>query len=330
MKNIPILTLANEGFTPLALDAGVGRNQVGQIVLSNEGRFDAAYLSEPLTNYCVGWNGSDEAKKLKELLDFLAPEVPVSRRFEFKAMTNSESILSETDDIRAIGGGFKRVEYKGTSTNEKTLNKGLTLVLDKDEMQDGDEERGVSSLMARLYRNETRRAATAVLNIDATGTNKTWGSTATPDNDVLGIVDSAGDASGLDANRVLYGRGAWLLRASSYAAQNTAGATAGLMVREPKDLASFLGVDEVLQTSLRYQSAAATKSKIVGAYVVAFNAQSGIGKDDPSCVKRFFTPVGGGMRVYRQEYAKYIEVSVEHYSNIVVTSTVGGKKLNIS
>lgn len=330
MKNIPLITLANDGQSPLILDAGIGRNPVGQIVLANESRFDGSFLSEPLTAYSTGWGNSDEAKKLKELLDFMAPEVPVARRFEFKTSTNAEQYLSETDDIRAIGGGFKRVEYKGGNTNEKTLNKGLTVVLDKDEMQAGDEERAVSNLMARLYRNETRRAATILLNVDASGTNKTWGSSANPDNDVLSAIDSAGDSSGMDPNRVLYGRGAWLLRASAAAAQDTAGAIATLMARAPQDLAAFLGVEQVLQTSLRYQSAAATKTKIVGAYVVVFHAQANVGKDDPSCVKRFITPVGSGMRVYRQEYAKYVEISVEHYSNIVATSTVGAKKLNIS
>ena len=321
--------LANDGAPSLITDLGPdGRNPLGSIVLANESRFDGSYLSEPLSQYATGWMTSDEAMKLKALLDFMAPECPVARRFEFRTHVNSESILSETDDIRAIGSGFKRVEYKGGTTNEKTLNKGLTLVLDKDEMQPGDEERGVSSLIARLYRNETRRAATLLLSIDSGGTNKTWGSSADPDGDVLSAVDSGGDGSGLDPNRVLYGRAAWLLRRSSYAAQATAAGFAGLSVRSPEELATALGVEAILQTSLRYQSAAATKSKIVGAYVVAFNAQSNLTKDDPSVIKRFIT--GGAPKVYRQEFAKTVELSVDHYSNIVGTSTVGCKKLNIS
>lgn len=329
MKKITsdIITIANEGDSALGRDLGPQVNPHGSIVLANEARFDSSYLSEPLTQYATGWSGSDEARKLTELLDFLAPSVRVGRRFEYKAATNAEALLSETDDIRAIGAGFKKVEYKGTTTNEKTLNKGLTLVLDKDEMMDGDEELGVSRLMARLLRSEVRRAATVLLSLDA-GSSKTWGNSADPDGDVLTLIESAGDSSGLQPNRVLYGRAAWLLRRSSYAAQATAGAFGGLVVNTPQALAEALGVEQVLQTALRYQSAAAAKTKLIGAYVMAFNAQANIGKDDPSNMKRFIT--GSGMTVYRQEYAKTIEISVEHYSNIVGTATVGAKRYNIS
>jgi len=329
-QNYLVETIANDGLPLLTLEAGPNRNPAGFIGLANENRFDGAFLSQPLTDYATGWNGSDEARRLKELLDFLAPEVPVGRRFEFKTADNAEALLSETDDIRAIGSGFKRVEYKGGTTNSKTYNKGLTGVLDKDEMQPGDEELMTSRLIARLLRSEVRRAATALLAIDDSGTNKTWGSSADPDGDVLAALDSGGDSSGLEPNRVLFGRGAWLKRRTACAAQATAGAFAGASIRTPAELAEMLGAEGVMQTNLRYQSAASTKSKIVGAYVVVFNAQANIGKDDPSNIKRFITRTGSPFQVFRQEFAKTIEISVEHYSHIVATATVGAKKLNIS
>lgn len=331
LSDIIVECFANDGLPLLTRDLGPNSaNPVDSIVLANENRFDGSFLSEPLTNYATGWSGSDEARKLKEFLDFLAPEVPVGRRFEFRTAENAEALLSETDDIRAIGSGFKRVEYKGGTTNSKTYNKGLTGILDKDEMQPGDEEMMVSRLQARLLRSEARRAATALLAIDNTGTNKTWGSSADPDGDVLSALDSGGDSSGLSPNRVLYGNAAWILRRSAAAAQATAGAFGSASIRSAAELAEYLGVESVMRTDLRYQSTASAKAKIVGSYVVVFNAQANIGKDDPSNMKRFVTRMGSPFRVFRQEFAKTIEISVEHYSHIVATATVGAKKLNIS
>ena len=98
-------------------------NQPGEIYLANEARFTSSNFSQPLTAYSVGWK---DAEDIKATLDFIAPEVPVGRRFEFKNATNSEEFLSEADDVRAIGSAFKRVEFRGSTTNEKTINKGLT------------------------------------------------------------------------------------------------------------------------------------------------------------------------------------------------------------
>lgn len=312
--------------TPADLGSG---NRPGEIYLANEARFTSSNYSQALTTLTVGW--SDDQKAVKDTLDFIAPEVPVSRRFEFKNATNSEEFLSETDDVRAIGAAFKRVEFKGTSTNEKTINKGLTIRIDKDDMIDGDEERATMRLKTRLLRNDLRRAATALLAIDNSGTAYTWGASGTPDDDVLARIDAAGDASGLNPNRVLYGFAAWKLRRSSYSAQDKAGAFAGvgMTVEQVAQSLGLSGGGRV--TSERYQNTSSAKAKIVGAYFVVFYANSGVSKDDPSNLKRFVTPVGdGGLRVYRNEQDKFIDISVEHYSNVVTTATVGAKKGNIS
>lgn len=303
-------------------------NQPGEIYLANEARFTSATFSQPLTTYSVGWT---DKENILATLNFIAPEVVVSRRFEFKKSTNAEELLSETDDVRAIGSPFKRVEYKGTTVNEKTINKGLTIRIDKDEMVDGDEERAVMRLKSRLFRNDLRRAVTILLAIDNAGTAKTWGSTGTPDKDLLGAIISAGDSAGMNPNRLLFGATAWQLRYGSLEAQATAGAFAGLGLT-PDQVAQKLGLTGGGRVSNeRYQSAAATKSKIVGSYAVVFFGEDGVGKDDPSSVKRFVTPVGPeGVRVYRKEDDKFIDITVEHYSNLVNTSSLGTAKLNIS
>jgi hypothetical protein len=302
-------------------------NQPGEIYLANEARFTSATFSQPLTTFSVGWT---DKENILGTLNFIAPEVVVGRRFEFKKSVNAEELLSETDDERAIGSPFKRVEYKGTTVNEKTRNKGLTIRIDKDEMVDGDEERAVMRLKSRLFRNDLRRAVALLLAIDNAGTAKTWGATGKPDSDVMAAVIAAGDSAGMSPNRVLYGLTAWQLRYASYEQQATAGAFAALN-QTVDQVAQKLGLNGGRISSERFQSAAATKSKIVGSYAVVFFGEDGVGKDDPSSVKRFVTPVGPeGVRVYRDEKDKWVDVTVEHYSNLVNTSSVGTAKLNIS
>jgi hypothetical protein len=310
----------------LLADQG-GANHPGEIYIANEARFTSATFSQPLTTFSVGWK---DDQNILASLQFIAPEVVVGRRFEFKKSTNAEEFLSETDDVRAIGSSFKRVEYKGTTVNEKTLNKGLTIRLDKDEMIDGDEERAVLRLKTRLFRNDLRRAVAILLAIDSGGTNKTWGSTGKPDSDVMGAIISAGDSGGISPNRLLYGLAAWQLRYASYEQQATAGAFAALN-QTADQVAQKLGLSGGRVSSERYQSAASTKSKVVGSFAVVFFGEDGVGKDDPSSVKRFVTPVGPeGARVYRDEKDKFVDITVEHYSNLVGTSSVGTAKLNIS
>lgn len=324
-----MLALANAfGDTPLVRDTGA--QAPGVICLANEARFTETFYSEPLTTYGVGFR---DPNNIEATLEFFAPRIPVSRRFEFKKAVNAEEFYSETfDDIRAIGGDFKRVEYTGTSVNEKTLNKGLTMLVDMDNVTPGWEQRKTAQLIRRLRRNELRRAL-ALLSAAATNTNKTWDVTAgkDPDQDVILELVAGATASGVRPNRVGFGDTAWSKRALAHRAQNTAGgfASSGLT---PEQLASFLGVDQVLVSRERYQSAAAAKTEIVANLVLMFEAMSGGDVEDASNIKRFVSPVegGGDIRVYLQQVsAKLWALTVEHYSNVVITSTLGIRQFTI-
>lgn len=81
----------------------------------------------------------------------------------------------------------------------------------------------------------------------------------------------------------------------------------------------------------RYQDVS-SKTAILGNEVYMFYARNGVMKDEPSNIKRFVTPVDGGsmFRVYVDERSKFSDITVEHYSNIVVTSTIGISKLVVS
>ena len=309
-----------------------GSNPAGQICLANEARFTSSYASEPLTNYATGWVDNNNIEKT---LDFLFPPVQAPRRFEFKSADNSEAFLSEADDVRAIGADFKHVEDKGTTALSKTYNKGLTLRVDLDQVagMPNWREMYTARLLQRVLRNELRRAVTAITGA-ATNTAKTWDTTngKDPDMDVINEIASGTDASGVRPNRVMYGDGAWTKRLLSHRAQSTAGGygSAGFNFAE---LASWFGVDRVMTSRERYQNSATTKTKVLSDMVILFYAEDGVTPDDPSNTKRFWTPVDGGgkYRVYEQPVSsKLVDLTVEHYSNVVVTSSTGLRTLTIS
>ncbi|HUS37628.1 MAG TPA: hypothetical protein VM680_19930 [Verrucomicrobiae bacterium] len=322
-----------QAFAPaerLPLDSG--NNPSGQICLANEARFTSSFASEPLTNYATGWT---DMNNIEKTLDFLFPPVQAPRRFEFKKADNAEAFLSEADDQRAIGADFKHVEYKGTTALEKTFNKGLTIRVDLDQVAGMPNWRELytARLLQRLLRNELRRAVTAVTTA-ATNTAKTWDTTngKDPDQDVLNEIVTASDASGVRPNRILYGDGAWTKRLLSHRAQSTAGGygSEGFNFAE---LASWFGLDRVMTSRERWQNTSTTKTKVLSDMVLLFFAEDGLTMDDPSNTKRFWTPVEGGgkYRVYEQPVSsKLVDLTVEHYSNVVVTSSTGLRTLTIS
>jgi hypothetical protein len=319
----------------MRVDTG-GGYQHGQVLFANDSRFIETYFSEPLTTYAVGWRDPND---LEGALEFIAPQVPVGRRFEWKAATNAEEFLSETsDDQRAIGSDFKRVEYTNTDVTDRTLNKGLTYIMDMDNAITPNWQNNiVAKLLRRLWRNEYRRGITALSNA-ATNSAKTWDTTAgkDPDQDVLTDLLSAADSMGIRPNRVLYGDTAWNKRRLSYAAQ-TGGTGFGLLFNyQVSDMAAGLMVDEVRVDRARYQNAATTKTGIVSNLVFAWFAEAGVDTEDPSHLKRFVSNFdaeqgGGRVRVFVQQISsKLVAITVEHYSKIVVTFSTGIRKWTIS
>jgi hypothetical protein len=143
---------------------------------------------------------------------------------------------------------------------------------------------------------------------------------------------NATDASGVRPNRILFGDTAWNKRLLAHRAQATAGgfASSGLT---PEELAGFLGLDGVRISRERYQSTAAAKSKITPDIVLLFFGMDGATIEDATHAKRFWSAVesGGRYRVYEQQVnSKMVDLTVEHYTHVVITSNVGLRKLTIT
>lgn len=298
----------------------------GLIVASNDSRFSAANPVTELNNFATG---VADRENLEAELNLVAPSVPCARRFSYRTADTAADFLTEGDDVRAIGSSFKRVQSTGGEAEGKTLNKGLTVCLDKDEMVAGDEERWIARLTRRLYRNDLVRSYALLLAAATMGT-KVWNGAASPDTDLAEQLALGGDSRGFDGNTVVLGGSAWLYRFIAYsAAGRTNGGPNALMT--PQQLATLLQVDNVVVSKARKQSGANTKSRILGSYALTYHAEASPTKDDASNIKRFVTiGAGGRLGVYREEKAKTIELSVEHYSQIIITSTLGIRAITIT
>ena len=315
-----------------------------EIYLANEARFIEANFSEPLTIYAQDWK---DPNKIEDTLEFYAPEVPTSERFEYAQFTNFEEFLVDgnNEDIRAIDSDFKRVEITASKQLGKTLNKGLVMRVDWDQVKNEPnwQERRVGKLIRRLYRNELYRALNL---ISAAATNKalTWDGTTgkNPDADIRKLLITASTASGVRPNRIGYGDSAWDARTVTAEAQNTPAGYASAL-RTAETLASSLQVDQVLVSKERYATSKTAKAELQGLLVLMFYAQKGADTEDASNIKRFTSPTtnfgstagqqmgGGKFNVYVQQVSsKLIDITVEHHSNTVITSTLGLEKATIT
>jgi hypothetical protein len=317
----------------VAMPVDDGRQAPGVIALANESRFSESYFNQTATGYAVGgWDKTD----IEAEANFFCPPVLVPRKFTYSEFINAEEMLSETvDDLRAIGGDFKRVEYTSKKTTAQTDNRGLTVRVDLDEIADKSnwENMTVDRLIRRLKRNKLRRAITLIA-AAATNTARTWDASAgkDPDQDVRTSLLTATTASGLRPNRVGYGDTAWDKRVLSHRFQNNAGGYASAIL-SAQELATQLMVDQVLVSKSRYQSGAAAKTEIVNNLVLSFLGYDGMGEEDPSNVKGFWSPCEGGgpVRFYTQQIsAKLYDVTVEHDELTKITSTLGIRKETIS
>ena len=305
-----------------------GSAKHGEILAANDANFDATFLSEPLQEYLVG---QEDAEDLASVLENLAPSVPVGRAFSYRVAETTQQFQSDSADdadIREINGEFKQVRNTGTQVDARTDNKGLTMVLDED--QGGDDpavqQRAVVNLRNRLLRSEIRRVITVADANDTAASSVNWGASATtadPDKDILDLLEASGDARGLDSNVLIFG-GTFTRRLTALRSKAFAGAfaTGSLNLQE---LAEYFNVERVVNLRTRFQSSATAKTKVLTNDVYAWYARRGAMKDDPSNIKRFVT--GSDLKVYVEKRLKRTFVTVEHYSRILCTSTLGIAKL---
>jgi hypothetical protein len=301
----------------------------GLLCAANEAAFTETFMSQPLTTFVVGLPAE---AGVQDMLDFIAPQVPCGRRFEYRSFGNSQQMLSETDDIRGIGANFKTVEFKGSLETGRTINKGLAFIGDLDVVSEIPNWEQLYSgwLKGRILRNDLRRAFTALLALHA-GTTAKWltAPVTDPDTDLLDLCESLGDNTGIDANALVIGAQAWCGRVKNLRSSANAGGFAGSMWT-PAQVGEWLGLAEGCRKALhRYATGSGDKTRMLGSYAVAFLRSGSPVMEDPSSLKRFVTGTAGAFQVYRRELsAKLVEISVGHYSNIVGVGAA--RRLNVT
>lgn len=311
----------------------------GKIYLANEGAVGNQFLSEALTQYSVGWTSQNGV--LEKILDELcgAP-VTVSKRFSFKMMDDKKAFAAaESDeDVRAIGGEFKRITVMGKTVDSHTLSKGLSVRIDRDELNDDPEaeQKAVALLRTILLRAEIIRAfnglaGAATGSLAQTATWSTGENKKDADADVLQLLLDCTGAAGLVPNRVYFGPTAWQKRFLTLRAAGQSSEVASSAMLTKEQLAGVYGVSSVDVCNERFQSGTSKAPLLTTNLVLAFNAQQSGLKDDPSNIKRFVTKVNGAdFAVFREEHAAGVDVTVAHQSRIIVTSSLGVGKLTIS
>ena len=305
---------------------------MSKIILANSDAYNSSAFSQELTGYAAGYKAPD----VTEALDFIAPPVPVpSKRFEFTQFGEGDLVV-DTDDERAVYGNFKVVRSSGKLVTERLVVRGLTLLLDQDEISANYEQRAVERLKRRLLRNELVRAA-QMLAKAATNSAKKWMASgtgkSTPDGDLMDLVKSVADACGMHANRILCGEQAWAYRYAAMIASEAVGEGASAKLT-PAEIAQFLGIDEMRISKDRYEytdssDGAKKKGNIVSPNVVfAFNGQAGVDVDDPSTFKRFYLGEGYSTFIEDKGYTK--NITVAHYSMLAQTGVGACKSITVS
>ncbi|MES2598617.1 MAG: hypothetical protein V4662_25000 [Verrucomicrobiota bacterium] len=320
-----IVYSANESLLEAALKRGAAQG-------ANDGNVDGFHLSEPLTQFITT---VPDPENLQALLDSLFPNVPTGMRFSYAQWDESSAFQKDSmgEITRPVGGEFAVVSQRATEAEGRCYNKGLTIYVDNDQggMLPQVQQQHVASLRNRILRSEL---AQGVALIDAAAGEEgstNWGSsTSNPDGDVRTSLKNAGDLRGIESNVVLFGQGSWNNRCAAY---EQAGRTNGGMKADytPERLAQLLGVDRVVNLKTRYRTSATALAGIIGSTVYNYYAQFGATTTDPSNVKRFTmnTP-SGQMRVFIEQQTSRVKITVDMYSNIIVTSTVGIRKRTVT
>lgn len=311
---------------------------LGQITVSNSAQNYAGSLAQDVAGYLAGIPSDDQTA----MLDALAPGIQTNDFFQF-AKADDEAYLTEADDsdIRAAGSNFKRIQYRGTTVTEATQQKGLTMRVDHKTLPKvngtivpGWENRYAEGLRRRLVRADIVRAL-AVIDAASTNVAITYSASTNPDGLLRAMVQLTRTALGSLADvQVVCGNASWQGRQDAYEAAarvNTGVANHSDYTME--QLARYLGVKRVLlQDGIKQASKGATKTDMLGLVNYSYAVTDSPVIDDPSNIKRCWSPVKGGgeWAVAIQEHEVFTDITVWHESKIIAPITTGVRKTTVT
>lgn len=315
---------ADDNFTP------------GRVLAYNASQFAGNNPHEFLSQYAIRFTDPHQ-EELRAVREILAPEVMSNNSafVEYAVYTMGDSILAldtADDAVRAIGSDYRTLKNPTkVMATQRLPDIGLAVEVDEEEelLDDDWQQRKVAWLLGILDRTELRRAI-ALWVASASNTPKTWDTSSgkDPDQDVLGIIDSAV----IRPNFGLMGPGAWTKRNISHRVQTSAGGFASATLTE-EQVGSQYGLSKFKVPRNKYATGGSTASNVLGNYVLLGTSMSGMSRDDFSNLKTFVAPAKGGKRVVyiRQIGDKRWRIAVSTGKRLVaVTSTVGAELITIS
>ncbi|MDE2099106.1 MAG: hypothetical protein KGL39_17765 [Patescibacteria group bacterium] len=325
--------------SPLALTNDFASVPSGTICLANDSLLRQTEVIEELTAFAASYD-SMVGNGLAKLRDFLAPPRPSTSRI-VRLTTYNENEPWETVDYnrvkRGILGDFAEVRQRtATKSDFQINNRGLMVILDRDELKDAPEwQQTHTKWLIDLMNRATVLEAIAIYTAAATADSATWSSgSPNPDLDIRTRILTLANTTGFYPQNVAYGDKAHLMRQQAYEGELTAGALARSLQYTEEQLATALSVNEVLINAERYQSSTSAKSEIIGQNVLIFTAVEDAGPMDPSNIVRHVANAsygGGDYAVYVTDMGiKKVALTVENYEYLHVQHTTGIMKLAIN
>lgn len=327
--------LQSQGF---ALANDLGNLGPGAVFLPNDSILRTAEPITDLTLFAASY-ASMVGNGLVKLRDFIAPPRPTDSRI-FRLTTWNENEPWETVDYnkvkRAMLGDFPQIRQKtATKSDFQGFNRGLSVVLDRDELKYKPEiQQDHTKWLIDILNRATILEAMSLYTASAITAATTWDSAANPDLDLRSRILTLANTTGFYPRNVAYGDAAHLKRSNSFESQLTAGSIARAMQYTEDELSSALGVDNVLVNAERYQNTATAKQEIIGQNVLIFTALNAPGPMDPSNIVRhvFSGQNGAGeYAVYLTDLGvKKVVITVENYEYLHAQHTTGIELLAVN
>jgi lambda repressor-like predicted transcriptional regulator len=332
------VNLGND-FAPQAIaSADVGRFH-GQVCLANDSLLRQSEYIEEITTYAISYDGM-VGNRLRQLRDLLAPPRPSNSRI-IRMTIYDENEPFQTVDYTKVKRGvladFARIAQRvATKEDLQIPNRGLTLLLDRDQLKDKPEWQQVhTKWLMDLMMRATVLEAIALLEASATVSNTTWDAGSNPDLELKNDIIALANATGFYPSTAIYGDIAALKRQNAYESQLTAGALARAGQFTEEQVATAIGVERCIINAERYQQATgATKQEIIGSNVLLFTSIEADGPMDSSNLVRHVADAaygGGDYAVYVTDVGvKLIALTVENYEYLHVQHTTGIQQVAVN
>ena len=333
------VNLGND-FAPQAIaSADVGRFH-GQVCLANDSLLRQSEYIEEITTYAISYDGM-VGNRLRQLRDLLAPPRPSNSRIIRMTIYDENEPFQTVDYTRVKRGilaDFARIAQRvATKEDLQIPNRGLTLLLDRDQLKDKPEWQQVhTKWLMDLMMRATVLEAIALLEAGATVSNTTWDAGSNPDLELKNDIIALANATGFYPSTAIYGDIAALKRQNAYETQLTAGSLARAGMFTEEQVATAIGVDRCLINAERYASAAsaAVKTEFIGSNVLLYTSVEADGPMDASNLVRHVANAafgGGEYAVYVTDLGvKLIGLTVENYEYLNVQHTTGIQQIAIN